>query len=194
MKSLIVIFFLSLSLEAATLSQYLSKPEGSSVHAFDLNDDKFMQKKASNFFDSKKDYRLGVFTTAEKSKAMELNTKLEVILEKIKEVDVFMKKKNSSFNEMADNKPHESFLTVNEFRVTKESVIYPELKLIYDELTNLNWKHDQGIKLSDDLKKLIIIENGKEIKREDFSFRFYCKDPVPPSVCIYKNLGIIYTQ
>lgn len=194
MKFLTAILFISLNLEAATISQYISKPEGSSAHVFDISETKMTQKKASNFFDTKKDYRLGSFSTSDKAKAKELNTRLEAILVKIKEVDVFMKKKNSSFNDLADNKPHESFLAVNEYRVTKESVVYPELKAIYDEVAKLKWQQDDGIKLSDDLKKIITIENGKEVKREEFSFRFHCKDPAPPSVCAYKDLGIIYVQ
>lgn len=194
MKFLTAFFFLSLNLQAATISQYISKPEGSSAHVFEIDEKKFTQKKASNFFDTKKDYRLGTFTAVDKAKAKELNTKLDSIYAKIKEVDTFMKKKSSSFNELADNKPHESFLALNEYRVTQDSVIYPELKAIYDEVAKLNWQQEKGIKLTEDFKKLITIENGKEVKREEFSFRFHCKDPQPPSVCAYKDLGIIYVQ
>lgn len=194
MKFLLAVLFLNTSIQAATISQYISKPEGSSAHVFEIDEKKFTQKKASNFFDTKKDYRLGTFTTVDKAKAKELNAKLEAILAKIKEVDIFMKKKNESFNDLANNKPHESFLAINEYRVTRDSVVYPELKAIYDEVSRLNWQQEKGIKLTEDFKKLITIENGKEVKKEEFSFRFHCKDPQPPSVCAYKDLGIIYVQ
>lgn len=194
MKYLFFILLFSGQLYSATIGQYISHPDGSSFQSFTLEKNKVLYEKHSNFFDIKKDLTLGHFELVKKEDLSKHEKKLKSILSRIKDVDTFLKKKDSSFNELSAKKPHESFLLLESFRVTKDSDLYPELKKIYDELYQKNWKQVSGIKLSDDLKKVISIEDGKEKSKENFNMSFHCKAPSAPTVCGYKDLGILYIQ
>lgn len=190
----ILLTILSSQLYAATLGQYISHPDGTSFQSFSLEKDKVLYEKHSNFFDDKKDLSLGHFEPRKKIDVTTQKKKLKKILAKIEEVDNFLKKKNSSFNELSSKKPHQSFLLLNKYRVTKDSELYPELKKIYDDLYENEWKQVSGIKLSPDLKKVISIKDGKESSTENFNMSFHCKAPTTPTVCGYKDLGILYIQ
>lgn len=194
MKMFLLLTFFSTQISAATLGQYISHPDGTSFQSFSLEKDKILYEKHSNFFDHKKDLRLGHFEPLKKIDVTLQKQKLERILAKIEEVDSFLKKKNTSFNELSSKKPHQSFLLLNKYRVTKDSDLYPELKKIYDELYGNEWKQVSGIKLSPDLKKVISIKDGKESSKKDFNMSFHCKAPTTPTVCGYKDLGILYIQ
>lgn len=194
MKYLFIILMLTGHVYSATIGQYISHPDGSSFQSFTLEKDKVLYEKHSNFFDKKKDLSLGHFKLAKEEDLSKQEKKLKNLLSKIQEVDTFLKKKDSSFNELSAKKPHESFILLGKYRVTKESDLYPELKAIYDELHQKNWKQVSGIKLSDDLKKIISIEDGKEKSKENFNMSFHCKAPSTPTVCGYKDLGILYIQ
>ena len=50
------------SVEAATLSQYHSSPDGSSMQKFTVTAKKSVYEKSSNFFDQEKMYTLGSFS------------------------------------------------------------------------------------------------------------------------------------
>src|SRR5690606_7229279 len=121
------------------------------------------------YFDQKKDLTLGHFELKKKQDVSAHEARLKKILAKIKEVDAFLQKKDTSFNEMSSKKPHQSFLLLDKYRVTKDSDLYPELKNIYDELFKKDWKQISGIRLSDDLKTVIKIEDGKETSKEKFN-------------------------
>ena len=194
MKYLFLILLLSGQAYSATIGQYVSHPDGSSFQSFNLEKNKVIYEKHSNFFDKKKDLTLGHFELVKKEDLSKHEKKLKSILSKIKEVDTFLKKKDSSFNELSSKKQHESFILLESYRLTKGSDLYPELKKIYDELYQRNWKQVSGIKLSDDLKKVISIEDGKEKSKENFNMSFHCKAPSTPTVCGYKDLGILYIQ
>lgn len=193
MKYLLGILLMS-SAHATILSQYHSSPSGSSVQTFDIGKSKTTFEKASNFFDKEKSYRLGTFTTSKDQFKKEDLKKLEDILAKIKEVDTFLKQKDSSFNDLADKSPHKSFLMLDQYRISQGSDLYPEVKKLFDHFQKLNWKQESGIKLSDDLKTLTTIKDSKEVKSEKFDFAFHCKDQAAPTVCAYKDVGILFLE
>ncbi len=194
MKYLILTILFCTQLHAITIGQYISSPDGSSVQAFKLAAKKIVYEKNSNFFDSKKDLTLGNFEMTGDGSLSAERAKLTEILAKVKIVDDYLRKKDSSFNDLSSKKPHESFLILNSFRITKESDLYPELKKVYDSLASKKWKHISGIKLSDDLKNVIKIENGKEVSKENFNLAFHCKRQEAPTVCGYKDLGILFVE
>jgi hypothetical protein len=119
---------------------------------------------------------------------------LDKKLTKIKSRDELLKKKKSSFNELSSKKPHDSFIFVENYRISQDSDIYPELKIIYDQLASKKWKQIPGIKLSEDLQKVLTIKNGKEVSKDQFNFAFHCKKSKIPTTCLYKDLGILYVQ
>lgn len=194
MKYVILFMMFSLSAHSTTIGQYVSHPDGSSFQSFTLEKDKVLYEKHSNYFDPKKDLTLGHFELKKKQDVSKFDKTLKAHLIKIKEVDKFLQKKNTSFNEMSSKKPHQSFLLLDKYRVTKDSELYPELKKVFDELYQKDWKQMSGIKISDDLKSVISIEDGKETSKENFNMSFHCKAPAPPTVCGYKDLGILYLQ
>lgn len=194
MKSFIIFFLLSAQALGVTLGQYVSHPDGSSFQSFSLESEKVIYEKHSNYFDKEKDLRLGHFTLSKKIDLEIIKKRLNKIHGKIKDVDEYLKKKNSSFNDLSSKKPHQSFILLNSYRITKDSTYYPELKEIYDELFSQEWVQVSGIKISDDLKKVISINGGNAVSEEAFNMHFYCKSPVPPTICTYKDLGILYIQ
>lgn len=194
MKFLFSLIFISTQISAATLGQYISKPEGSSVQSFIIKKKSVVYEKRSNFFDQKKDLSLGSFEPSQKINAASYDRKLDLLLTKVEEVDKFLRKKNSSFNELSSKKPHDSFFLLNSYRITKESDLYPEVKKIFEELYQSKWKQVSGIKLTDDLKGVTTIKNGKAVSNNAFNMSFHCKAPSAPTVCGYKDLGILYVQ
>jgi hypothetical protein len=188
---ILILLLLSFQLQAASLGQYISSPEGSSIQTITVNKNLAMFDKKSNFFDLKKEYSLGKFE-AQSADLLEEEKVINSNFIKIKEVDDFLKKKHSDFNELSHKKPHESFLFIENFRISQASDMYPELKKAFDALQGKNWKHISGIKLTADLKYLVTVKGGKEISREPFNLPFHCKNDQPPTICSFKDLGIIY--
>lgn len=194
MKLLIFFTVFSSALNAATLGQYYSSPEATSTQKFSISNSKLSYEKRSNFFDKKNDYRLGVFEAPATQATKADNKKLEAISKKIQKIDDFMKKKGESFNDLSTKKPHASFFLLNDYRISQESDLYPEVKEIYERLYEQNWKLKKGIKLSDDFKKLFHIKDGKEVSQEAFDFPFHCRKAEPPTICGYKDEGILYIK
>lgn len=194
MKYLLALIFISSQISAATLGQYISKPEGSSVQSFMVDKKNIVYEKRSNFFDQKKDFSLGSFEPSGRINSSAYDKKLDSILSKVEEVDQFLRKKNSSFNELSTKKPHDSFFLLNSYRITKESDLYPEVKKVFDELYQKSWKQVSGIKLTSDLKEVSTIKNGRTISTKSFHMSFHCQAPAKPTVCGYKDLGILYIQ
>lgn len=194
MKYFWSILLLTTSVHATTLSQYHSSPAGSSVQTFDIGKTKTSFEKASNFFDKAKSYQLGSFTISKDKIQKDDLKKLEEILIKIRAVDTFLREKNSGFNDLADKSPHKSFIMLDQYRVSQGSDLYPELKNLFEKFQKLDWKQESGIKLSNDLKTITVVEDGKEVKSEKFDLAFHCKDQSAPTVCSYKNLGILFVE
>lgn len=194
MKYLGLLILISTSLSATTLGRYYSGTEGTSVQKFILTNSSVTYQKQSNFFDQKSENRLGNFETADGKAIKEDQKKLEAMVTKVKRVDEFMKKRNESFNDLSTKTPHASFFMLDDYRISQESDLYPEVKAIYDRLSEKNWKQKSGMKLSDDLKKVIQIKDGKEVSQEEFNFAFSCQKAEPPSVCHFKDAGILYVK
>lgn len=191
MKIVLTFFMICSSASATTLGQYISTPGGTSVQKFEITSSKVEYEKRSNFFDAKKDLSLGKFTSVQKISSKEQNH-LESTLAKIKTVDEILKKKSTSFNELSQKVPHESFFMLDDYRVSKQSDLYPELKNVYDSLASLTWKLETGVRLTDDYKTVIYTKDGKEISRQPFNFRFHCEKPEPPTQCMIKDYGILF--
>lgn len=193
MRYLITFLMLMNLAHATVLSQYVSSPDGSSEQRFVINKSNVKYEKRSNFFDKKKSLTLGEFDSGTKISA-EDQKKLAQILAKIKDVDKFLKQKNSSFNDFSEKAPHDPFIFLDDYRVSQKSDLYPELKAIYDRIQGFNWKQHSGIRLSDDFKTVTVIKDGKEASKEEFNFAFHCKKQEAPTVCGYKDLGILFVQ
>ena len=192
MKKLIWILFITLKVNATTIGQYISSPDGSSLQSFSITRYSLILDKKSNFFDREVDYSLGKFEA--RGNFSDEEKELKNSLTKIKQVDAFLKKKNSRFNELSSKKPHESFITLDQYRVSQESDLYRKLKTMIDSLLSRKWKHVSGIRLSENFKEVISIRDGKETSRTPFNMQFSCKDPAPPTVCGFKDLGIIFIK
>jgi hypothetical protein len=188
-----LIFFLFIQSASATiLASYNSSPSGSSEQRFETSKNKVQYVKRSNFFDKERTFTLGNFELSSQLPKKEI-AEIEAILAKVVTVDKFLKKKNSDFNELSDKKPHESFMWLNEYIISKDSALYPDLKTIFDRLQALEWKQNSGIKLSDDFKKQSVLKAGKEVSTEAFSFE-KCEKSQAPTICTFKDLGILYLQ
>lgn len=194
MKNLILILaFISLEAGAVTLSQNRSSNEGFSEQKFVLEKGKTSFEKRSNFFDKKKDFRLGTFSTNPKL-STKLKADLEDVSKTIRATDEFLKKRGKDFNSLTGQVHHRPYLMIDGFIVTEDSNQYKKLKDIFDRLQLQDWKQQSGVVLSKDFKTIEILENGKVKESEKFDFAFRCKSEKMPTVCGYKDLGILYVE
>lgn len=178
------------NVSAATLSQYISNPEGSSEQRFELTKSSAQYVKKSNFFDNKKDYFIGTLNL-QTLPTSDFKT-LEELSERIEVVDNLLKKKKSSFNDLSDKAPHASFFLVDHFRVTQKSDLYPEVKALFEKLQAHDWKEVSGIRVSEDLKELIYIEKKAIKKKEPFKITYHCDKAEPPMFCLFKGFGNLH--
>jgi hypothetical protein len=190
----LIFLFVAQSALATSLAQYHSSPDGSSEQRFELSKSKAIYLKRSNFFDQNKTLSLGNFETEKLEVIKDELKKIDEILERVEIAEKILKQRNKSFNDLSDKYPHSSFILLNDFRITQSSDLYPELKKIFDQLQRIGWKETSIIKLSDDFKSVSVIKNGKVTSKESFNFAFYCKQPQAPTVCTFKNFGILYVQ
>jgi hypothetical protein len=186
---------MSLNGWSTTLTKARSTYEGSSVQKFKFEKNTVIFDKQSNFFDAKKDLRIGIFhTTAAKAEVSAVKQKLEAMAAKISLADQVLKNKNSSFNELSGPVKHESFYLLNDYLVTNESNLYSELETLFVALQGLEWKQQEGYFLSPDYKQVSVVKNGKVQVTEDFNFEFHCNKPAAPTTCGYKKWGILVLQ
>lgn len=189
----LILMLLSFEVNAVTLGRFISLPDGSSLQEFDLQGEKGVYQKRSNFFDKKEDLTLGKFEF-KSNEIASVEKKLEKTLDKINEVDAFLQKKNSSFNDLSNKKNHESLIMLDSFRISQDSKLYPEQKNLFDELLDKEWTLKDGIKISKDLKTVTYYKNGKAVSSEPFNMAFQCQKPEKPTVCSFKELGMIYIK
>lgn len=189
----LILFLFSLNVHAISIGQFISFPDGSSEQSFDLQKNSAVYDKKSNFFDKNQDLSLGKFELKGEDFSNEIKV-LNTALSKIKTVDELLQKKNSSFNDLSSKKPHASFITLEDYRITQDSDLYPELKQVFDKLINKKWKAETGIRITNDLSSIINIKKGKEVSRETFKIQFHCEKDSPPTICSFKDLGIIYLK
>jgi hypothetical protein len=193
MKALLIFSIFSGHVFALTLGQYSSSLDGTSVQAFDLNPKSVIYNKRSNLFDSKKDLSVGRF---ELERGQVENEKSIIIqaLQKVQVVDKYLKGQNSTFNELSSKKPHESFIFLEDYRISQNSDLYPGLKSVFDNLMAKKWKQIDGARLSDDLKSISEMANGKVISTKPFHLLFSCNSGDVPTVCRYKDEGLIFIR
>lgn len=197
MKSFILICLFTLNAaSAATLAKFRSSPDGTSSQKFLLEGEAPKFEKTSNLFDPKsKDYRIGVHSLAGKpAEFKKLMAKVDEYAKKFKEVDEFLKTKNSSFNDVAGAVHHDSVILVDEFRIKPESKYYAELDQIFKKLQGMNWRLKTGFKLTENLEKVLEYKDGKEVKSSPYARDLYCQKAHPPTVCTFYGGGQVFVQ
>jgi hypothetical protein len=113
---------------------------------------------------------------------------------KFKEVDDYLKTKGSSFNEVAGLLKHQAVILVNDFRIMPESKYYAELDGLFKKLQKLDWKLTKGYRLTEDLQKVLEIEEGKPVKTSPFARDLYGQRVHPPTICTPYGGGQIYVK
>lgn len=188
-----MLFLITLNAHAISIGQYISSPQGSSIQTFEVTKESATYDKKSNFFDKKKDFSIGTFRMQKGDVSQEFKT-LSKALEKIKVTDEILKKKNSDFNALSTKRPHESFITIENYRISQDSILYPELKNVFDRLLEKNWKQESGVVVTEDLSSVVKYKKGKVEGKEPFNLPFHCDKNAPPTVCSFKDLGIIFIK
>jgi hypothetical protein len=140
-----------------------------------------MTLKYSNYFDHRKDYRLGRFSLPS-DKLESTDKKLKILFKSVS------KTKDSPL------KPHESFFILEGKKISKDSSHFTELEIILSQARENAWNLEEGIELSSDLKTKTIVKAGLNQSIRSFDFRFYCQKPVPPTYCKDKDYGILYVE
>jgi hypothetical protein len=190
----LILFLFSFNLWSLTLSSSRSVPEGTSIQTFLFEDKILSYKKRSNYFDIKDDMRIGEFQVDNTSDIIALKKKVENILVEIKKVDKFLQSRGSSFNKLSGPIYHESIFYLEDFVIKSSSVHYIKLKDYFDKLQGFSFKQNSGIELSKDAKEFTIIEKGSIAKKEAFNMSFYCQKSTAPTICGYKDVGILYLK
>jgi len=191
MRLFFIGLFISFHSYGITLSQFRTTSEATSLQEFLLVDGKASYNKKSNFFDPSLDLRLGRFTYSGKE-TLPVEKSLKAVLAKIVIADKILKSKKRSFNDLSGNDKHQSVLILDGFKVTPESDLYSELKINFNALINLKWEIQKGISLSSDHAKVTQINNGKPSAPQPFNFAFSCQSQSPPTVCGFKDLGVLF--
>ena len=165
--------FISFSSFALSLAQYQSMPGSTDARKWIFESGKISLEKRTNAFDKKKDLKLGKFRAADQDSVIE--NELKLILQSMTLVDKNLKRKGKSFNDLSNGRPHEPFLQLNEFFIYKSSRLYLQIESIIGKLESLKWDHLSGLELSDDYKKVKIVNGATS----DFNFRFNCEKEKP---------------
>jgi hypothetical protein len=171
----------SFSAWATTLEKIHSATEGTSRIVLSIDKKMAQFIKYSNYFDHKKDYRLGRFSLP--------SDKLESTDKKLKSILKSVSKTNDS-----PLKPHESFFILEGKKISKDSTQFMELEKILTEARENVWNLEEGIVFSSDLKTKTIVKTGLKQSIRPFDFRFYCQKPAPPTYCKDKEYGILYVE
>jgi hypothetical protein len=178
----ILVFFIPLEAGSVTLIKLRSGTEGSSKVEFHLDEKKSTLEKTSNFFDTKKNYNLGKFTVP------------------VHKTEGPIKSLNSLVIKLAQTKtedpikPHEAFFILDGKKVGQDSPMYKTLGKVFAELQALPWVLEEGVSFSSDLKTKSVVKDTKVFAKENFNFKFYCKDQSQPTYCLDKDYGILYVE
>jgi hypothetical protein len=194
MRVLAILILSICTLNAATISRYIDKPEGISMQSYELNNGKAMFRKHSNFFDESRDFSLGDFVPVSTEGINIQEKRLNKILYQIKDVEKFLQTKDQGFNDLTPLSLHESAILIDKFKISKSSILYPEALAIFESLKKRQWRQVAGVKLTEDFKKIGIIQGGKEVKSLEFDFKSFCNNALPPATCRYKDLGPLYVR
>lgn len=195
MKIFFAFIFLIMSSQsfAVSLAKARSATEGTSVQKFILEKKLVEFQKQSTFFDPQKDPRIGIFRVSP-APAEKLRQNLEDMLIKVSAADKILKSKDSDFNALSGEVRHESFYQLNDFMITSSSILYAEVEQIFQKLQKLDWKQHAGYALTSDYKQLTLYTAGKAAAAAEFNFEFHCDKRTPPSVCHFKDFGMMYLE
>ncbi|MFL5783911.1 MAG: hypothetical protein ACJ76H_04815 [Bacteriovoracaceae bacterium] len=196
MKYFLLAVLFSATAYSSTFGKYRSTPEGVASQKFILNETNATFEKTSNYFDLKdRDYAIGIL------KLEKVNEDYKTVMKKIdeygakfKEVDDYLKTKGSSFNEVAGLLKHQAVILVNDYRVMPESKYYAELDGLFKKLQKLDWKLTKGYRVTEDLQKVLEIDEGKAVKTSPFARDLYCQKIHPPTICTPYGGGQIYVK
>ncbi len=178
----ILIFFIPLKAESVTFIKLRSGIEGSSKVEFQLDEKKSTLEKTSNLFDTKKNYNLGKFSVPVQKTEGPIKSLNSLIL------------KLSQTKSEAAIKPHEAFFILEGMKVGQDSPMYKTLGKVFAELQALPWVLEEGVSFSSDLKTKSVVKDAKVLAKENFNFKFYCKDQNKPTYCLDKDYGILYVE
>lgn len=193
----IYLFIISLFINssfAVTLIKYKSMPENASVQQFEIEAKKITFKKESNYFDQKVDYQLGTYVLNSNVDIKAITKELEVVLEKAKTVDKFLKEtKGSSFNEISPPGSHDTFYVLEDFKIGKSSNLYPAVDKVFKSMQTSEMKMLSGVVLDKNLQTYNLIKDGKSTSSEKFTME-NCLTQRLPTVCKFKNYGVLYVD
>lgn len=178
----ILIFFIPLKAESVTFIKLRSGTEGSSKVEFQLDEKKSTLEKTSNLFDTKKNYNLGKFSVPVQKTEGPIKSLNSLVL------------KLSQTKSEAAIEPHEAFFILDGKKVGQDSPMYKTLGKVFAELQALPWVLEEGVSFSSDLKTKSVVKDTKIFAKENFDFKFYCKDQNKPTYCLDKDYGILYFE
>ncbi len=192
---LILTLFYSFNSEAVTLIKYRSTPEAESIQQFELKAKKYIFQKGSNFFDTKTEYEIGKYRIETNSETEKLEEKLSEIESKLKVADKFLREtRNLTLNELTKSDAHSSVFILGDFKINQTSKYYPVLQEIFRSLQSQEKIMISGIKLGADLSSYVLVENEKESKPQKFEMTTKCLQQALPTVCKFKDAGILYVE
>lgn len=187
MKILFLTFIFSFSAHAVTLEKYLSQPEGSMKQLISIDKNEVRLFKDSNYFDAKRTYAIGNFTSS--SKGQEAAKKdLEELLKKIETADSALKKQGTSFNELSIPKAHVTIYRLDKYVIGPGSKYYKIVDKHFKELSSLKWKQLDGYEISKDMKTVKEYEKGNVKLTKEYASDFYCRN----DVCTYFGGGQVF--
>ncbi len=185
--------FLASAVNAVTLTRYQSSPEGNSLQSFSFSKDATLTRR-SNTFDRSLKLRLGIFTLGVGESIGREERAVVAILTKIRTIEETLRRRGSSFNQLAPKGPHGSYFLLENFHIAEGSNIYPELMKISHNLLLKKWLQQEGLRVSDDLKFLTTVKGGKDVSTEAFNYQFHCNRERPPGYCLFKDQGILFVD
>jgi hypothetical protein len=186
---LFVLLDIGLSM-AVELSRQQLQSTGSHLQHFKTEKETIFYEKRSTYFDGQTDFRVGKMRPLE-DKA--LVRELESILKKVQTTDRFLKTKNLSFNDLTLDPLHRNHWILDGFRITDDSILYPELSAIFMKLQDKKWVLESGVEMSLDFKKYRVITKGRPGKFLPTPER-NCQQISGATQCKFDSHGVIYVR
>ncbi len=187
---LFLLLFSATFASATDLSRFQSDARASHLQKFLIQKNSVIYEKRSTFFDQKKDLRVGTMK-AVNSKPEASQT--EVIAGKIRTTDRFLREKKLTFNQLTGDPLHRPHWLVDEFRITDNSVLDKDLQSVFKNLQKKEWKLENGIEVTDDLKKMRIYTDGKPGPYQTVPTN-KCLPMDGATACIFEPYGVIYVR
>ena len=192
-KIIFVTLFVSSLSFGMTLSQSKSSEEGPIRQTFAFSKKELTWTKISNFYDQKKDLRLGTFTAKNNAQTKTLEAEVQKIKDQIKRADDLLKKSGSGFNQLnALASTHESSFELDQYKIVKNSELYPKVHRVFVDLQNIPYRQKDGIEIDSALKKLKKYQNYKLQSESKLDLKQVCHASETADHCDLKGFGLIY--